>query len=55
MTHICRRPGTDIRTMEEKQESALLAAFRRLTPKGRMMAFKAARRLLAANPRQPSP
>jgi hypothetical protein len=31
------------RTREEKQEAALLAAFRKLTPKGRMMALKAAR------------
>jgi hypothetical protein len=40
-------PGTDVHTREKLQEAALLAAFCRLTPKGRMMAFKAARRLRA--------
>lgn len=52
MTIICRRPGTDFRTRQQKQEDALLAAFRRLTPKGRMMALKAARRLM---PRKVAP
>lgn len=50
-TSLTRPPGTDVRTREEKQEAALLAAFRRLTPKGRMMAFKAARRLRAVQRR----
>jgi hypothetical protein len=47
-TIICRRPGADVRTPAEKQEAALLAAFRRLTPRGRIMALKAARRLRVA-------
>lgn len=51
-TSITRPPGTDVRTSQEKQEDALLASFRRLTPKGRMMAFKAARRLM---PRKVAP
>lgn len=49
-TSITRPPGTDVRTSQQKQEDALLAAFRRMTPKGRMMVFKAARRMRAANP-----
>jgi hypothetical protein len=53
-TAICRRPDVDSRTREEKQEAALLAAFRRLTPKSRMMALKAARRTRAAQQRPAS-
>jgi hypothetical protein len=41
--------------MEQKQEAALLAAFRRLAPRGRIMALKAAKRLRVENPRQISP
>lgn len=51
-TSITRPPGTDVRTTQQKQEAALLAAFRRLTPKGKLMAFKAARRLM---PRKVAP
>ena len=43
MTHICRRPGTDIRTREERQEAALLAAFRRLGQRERFKLVRFAR------------
>ncbi len=49
-TSITRPPWVDVRTPQQKQEAALLVAFHRLTPKGQMMAFKAAKRLRAANP-----
>lgn len=42
-TIICRRPGTDIRTREEKQEATLLAAFRRLEPGERFKLIRRAR------------
>lgn len=44
MTTITRRPGTDVRTAEQKQEAALLAAFRRLEQRERRKVLKIARR-----------
>jgi len=44
MTHICRRPGTDVRTPAGKQEAALLAAFRRMAPGKRIKLLRAVRR-----------
>lgn len=41
-THICR-PWKDLRTPQERQEAALLAAFRQLTPGERWKLVKLAR------------
>lgn len=35
-TSITRRPGTDVRTPAEKQEDALLARFKQISPCARM-------------------
>lgn len=43
MTEICRRPR-DRRTLAEKQEAALLAAFRLLTPRDQVKLLRMARR-----------
>lgn len=43
-TTICRRPGTDMRTPEERQEAELLAAFRKLDAKSRIRLLRTAQR-----------
>ena len=45
-TVICRRPDTDLRIPDEKQEDELLAAFRRMQPKERVKLIRMARRRL---------
>ncbi len=47
MTTIARRPGTEVRSWEEKQEAALLAAFRRQTPKGQHTLLRQAKAIVA--------
>lgn len=44
MTTITRPSSADVRTLAEKQEAALLAAFHRMAPKERIKLLRSVRR-----------
>jgi len=52
MTIITRPPGADVRTTAEKQEAALMALFRCMTPPAKIHLMRRARAILDGDQRR---